>query len=324
MNYEIIEGDALTRLREFPKEFINCIVTSPPYWGLRDYGMEGQLGREATPEEYVSKLVEIFREAHRVLRKDGTLWLNLGDSYASGGKGGKGGGGSFMKERRDGSWKPRAEAKGCRKAPLGLKHKDLVGIPWMVAFALRTDGWYLRSEIIWHKSNCLPESVVDRPTKAHEHIFLMSKSPKYFYDADAIREPHSEDSLRPTKRKFVYRHAVSGQTPHTLTPDGFCHPKGKNKRDVWRVSTKAFKGAHFATFPTKLIEPCVLAGCPPGGTVLDPFMGSGTTAIVALQYGRNFKGIELNPAYIEIAKNRIFMNEVENENQPCLWNDANQ
>ena len=230
---------------------------------------------------------------------------------ASGGRGGIGekstlqGGQKNQNESRRTFRRDGADGFPIVKREHGLKSKDLVGIPWMVAFALRDDGWYLRSDIVWHKSNCLPESVNDRPTKAHEYLFLFSKSARYFYDADSIREPHSPDSIRRTKRKFVYKHKPPGQTGHTLSPDGFCHAKGKNKRTVWKVSTRPFKGAHFATFPPDLIEPCIKAGSRPGDTVLDPFFGAGTTGLVSQNLARDWIGIELNPQYCEIARQRI-------------------
>lgn len=302
----IIVGDAFKCLRDLSDSSVHCCVTSPPYWGLRDYGVDGQLGLEKTPEEYTEKLVKVFREVRRVLRDDGTLWLNLGDSYATGaGSARSPGGKCFGKQNKVIEAGAYISSQPNRRPIKGLKPKDLVGIPWRVAFALQGDGWYLRSEIIWHKSNCLPESVKDRPTKAHETIFLLAKSKTYFFDMDAIREPHSSDSLRRTKRKFVYKHKPPGQTGHTLTPDGFCHPKGKNKRSVWKISTKPFKGAHFATFPPDLIEPCILAGCPKGGTVLDPFFGAGTTGLVAIRHQRRFVGIEINQAYADMATKRL-------------------
>jgi len=297
---KIYNMDCLEGLKQLPDNSINCCVTSPPYWGLRDYGVEGQIGLEKTPEEYVAKMVEVFREVKRVLRDDGTLWLNLGDCYnGSGGAGGdynKGG----LKE---------GQPKYPGRKIAGLKPKDLVGIPWRVAFALQTDGWYLRSDIIWHKPNAMPESVKDRPTRAHEYIFLLTKSGRYYYDADAIREPHKE-----IDRRFGGdgTHYGTGVRYHNNAPKGVQrgawlgqHPKGRNKRTVWSVTTKPFKEAHFATFPPDLIEPCVLAGCPIGGVVLDPFAGSGTTLLVATQHHRRSIGIELNPDYIKIAERRL-------------------
>lgn len=295
----ILHGDALEVLRTLPDGIVHTCVTSPPYWGLRDYGVEGQIGLEPTPEEYVERLVEVFREVRRVLRDDGTLWLNLGDCYAGAG------------DRRGGIGNEHGQ-RNEHKPPdkeIGLKPKDLIGIPWRVAFALQADGWYLRSDIIWHKPNAMPESVKDRPTKAHEYIFLLAKSERYYYDADAIREPYAENSL--SRYKYQYRSDVPsskatknpaiGARAGKINPN----PKGRNKRTVWSVSTKPFKGAHFATFPPDLIEPCILAGCPEGGIVLDPFFGAGTTGLVALRHNRNFLGIELNADYIELAKQRL-------------------
>jgi DNA modification methylase len=305
---KIYQGNALKVLKTFPDESIHCCVTSPPYWGLRDYGVEGQIGLESSPEEYVTKMVEVFREVKRVLRKDGTLWLNLGDSYASGGMSNP----SSKSTLGGGKDLGAAGYSITRKIPNGLKPKDLVGIPWMVAFALRADGWYLRQDIIWHKPNCMPESVKDRCTKAHEYIFLLSKSRKYYYDHEVIKEPVKEISIRRAEygwncdRPSTKNASMNGEGIHTKKMGTrFVNPDGRNKRSVWTVTTKPFKEAHFATFPEKLIEPCILAGCPEGGIVLDPFMGSGTTAVVALKHNRNYIGIELNPEYIKIAEKRI-------------------
>jgi len=272
----VIQGDALTRLKELSSEAVDCCITSPPYYGLRDYGVEGQIGLEESPEAYVSKLVEVFREVRRVLKKEGTLWLNLGDTFASGGTGGCSpkstlNGGKGVGE----SEKLRLMKQSPRKIPDGLKPKDLIGIPWMVAFALRADGWYLRSDIIWHKPNCMPESVTDRPTKSHEYIFLLSKSQKYYYDKEAILEPHSEETKKYFE-KYVLDHSKSlserkialGDKGRTRTGFGnsraeataCMNPAGRNKRTVWTVATKPYSEAHFATFPEKLIEPCILAG----------------------------------------------------------------
>ena len=304
----ILVGDCITRLREFAAGSARCCVTSPPYYGLRDYAVEGQIGIEQTPEAYVAKLVEVFREVRRVLADDGTLWLNLGDSYSNIGKWGGSTSGKHAK-RLHGGHQTSSQAHG-GKIP-GLKPKDLIGIPWMAAFALRADGWYLRSDIIWHKPNVMPESVRDRPTKAHEYLFLFSKSPDYFYDVDAIREPHT---MKPQRRlspiegrpKYGQRqaHTEAGyRTRNAIGVDG--HPKGRNKRTVWSINTKPFKGAHFAVFPTALVEPCVLAGSVRGDTVLDPFTGSGTTCVVAAEHGRVFVGTELNPDYVALACSRI-------------------
>ena len=314
---KIYQGDVLNVLKTFPDESIHCCVTSPPYWGLRDYGVEGQIGLEKTPEEYVAKMVEVFREVKRVLRDDGTLWLNLGDSYVTSHAVGT--------KDDDTGWKHGAISKGYQARAGGVgngrKPKDLVGIPWMVAFALRADGWYLRQDIIWHKPNCMPESVKDRCTKAHEYIFLLSKSKKYYYDNEAIKEPVKEISIRRAEygwdcdRPSTKNASMNGEGIHTKKMGTrFVNPDGRNKRSVWTVTTKPFKGAHFAVFPEDLIEPCILAGCPEGGIVLDPFMGSGTTAVVALKHNRNYIGIELNPEYIKIAEKRVSEIEVQETN----------
>ena len=354
----ILHGDALTMLKTLPDESVHCCVTSPPYWGLRDYGtgkweggdencshspsntpterglqastlgggkettghrhegykaicpkcgairIDNQLGLEKTPEEYVAKMVEVFREVRRVLRKDGTLWLNLGDSYV--GTASKGG------------WTDPKYPEG-RKGQVvalnnkvqGLKSKDLCGVPWRVAFSLQSDGWYLRCDIIWAKPNPMPESVTDRPTKAHEYVFLMSKSGRYYYDAAAI----SEAAVDPTIKRFTdngkdkqrghgRRHAgFNGRYAEKLQAEGV--PETRNRRSVWTIATTPFKKAHFATFPPALIEPCILAGCPEGGIVLDPFFGSGTTGLVCSRLNREYIGIELNAEYVEMARRRI-------------------
>jgi len=307
----ILCGDALTVLSEMEDQSVNCCVTSPPYWGLRDYGNDGQLGLEATPDEYVANMVRVFAEVRRVLRDDGTLWLNLGDSYAAGKMGRDDNSGDDLARRSaiygSGTGNGRGPSSGvCRPAPPGLKPKDLVGIPWRVAFALQADGWYLRSDIIWAKPNPMPESVTDRPTKAHEYVFLMTKSARYWYDAEAVRE-----DARPwiLDRKVMEAPACG---PDRIT-DGatdqrrmkFAELKGANRRTVWTIATQPYPEAHFATYPEKLVEPCVLAGCPVGGIVLDPFTGSGTTGAVAYRLGRKFVGIELNPEYAEMAERRI-------------------
>ncbi len=298
----IYNGDALETLKRLPSESVQSCVTSPPYWGLRDYGVNGQLGLEKSPDEFVKSLVSVFREVKRVLKVDGTLWLNLGDSYAgkAGGCQGKNG------QRAD----RRFTAHVPEKRDPSLKGKDLVGIPWMVAFALRADGWYLRSDIIWHKPNPMPESVRDRPTKAHEYIFLLSKSDQYYYHADAVREPYADDSVARVARgrSDDHKYADGGPGNQTLAKDiskACSNPFGRNRRTVWTVTTKPFRGAHFAVFPQDLIEPCIKAGSRPGDTVLDPFFGAGTTGLVSLNLGRDWIGIELNPEYCEIAKARI-------------------
>jgi len=273
-------------------------VTSPPYFGLRDYGHEGQIGLEQTPEEYISAMVEVFRCVRDVLADDGTLWLNIGDSYAGAGYSNhKGTGGT---QREDGG-------KQRHLSGTGYKNKDLIGIPWMLAFALRADGWYLRQDIIWHKPNPMPESVRDRCTKAHEYIFLLSKSERYFYDHEASMEPVAASTIerlsQPTLRQQEGSARVPGKTNGNMKAVG--RTDMRNRRSVWTVATRPYKGAHFATFPPALIEPCILAGSRPGDIVLDPFMGSGTTAAVALQYGRQYLGCELNPEYGPLQQERI-------------------
>ncbi len=313
----IICGDCLSVMRGWPDGFIDCCVTSPPYWGLRDYGVEGQLGLEKTPEEYVAKMIEVFREVKRVLKKEGTLWLNLGDSYANTGcdssKVGGFTGERIRKKLAGNNPNDSAQDSRPRQRPPGLKPKDLCGIPWRVAFALQADGWYLRQDIIWHKPNPMPESVTDRCTKAHEYIFLLSKSAKYYYDQDAIRvEQKESNDARPRmgqgpntqynqKRKSWHDHKDDLQQGNRIGPKED-HPKGKNKRSVWTISLSPYSAAHFATFPPKLIEPCILAGCPVGGIVFDPFMGSGTVAEVAIKLKRNYVGCELNPEYIGMGR----------------------
>lgn len=261
----IILGDAASVLRGLPSRTFRCCVTSPPYWGLRDYGIANQIGGEMDLEEYVDNLVRVFKEVRRVLTDDGTLWLNLGDSYTSGNR-----------TWRDPDKKNPARAMQYRPpTPRGLKPKDLIGVPWRVAFALQADGWYLRSDIIWHKPNCQPESVKDRPTRAHEYLFFLSKLEQYYYDHEAIREPSS--------------------MPGSV----------RNRRSVWTINTAPFPEAHFATFPPELVQPCILAGSQPGDLVLDPFFGSGTVGEVCLGLDRRFVGIEINPEYVAMAKRRL-------------------
>lgn len=295
MSWLIANEDCRSWLASQSTDSVNCIVTSPPYWGLRDYGVDGQIGHEETPEEYTAVLVDVFREARRVLRGDGTLWLNLGDSYANDGKWGGYSGGKHA----NGLHGPTGVGRAKRLT--NLKPKDLVGIPWRVAFALQADGWWLRSDIIWAKPNPMPESVSDRPTKAHEYLFLLTKSERYFYEADAIREPHvdyhggsafrGQAAMKPRRRDD--------------SDDRYFHPAGRNRRSVWNVALEPFRGAHFAVMPTALVEPCVRAGCPVGGTVMDPFAGAGTVGAVAVREGRHFSGCELNPEYAEIARSRV-------------------
>ncbi len=279
-------------------ESVHCCVTSPPYWGLRDYGSADQLGLESTPEEYVANMVSVFREVWRVLRPDGTLWLNLGDSYATGGRGGAKHGGAFMATRKKGAWKEESRANGYHAAPPGLKHKDLVGIPWRVAFALQADRWYLRSDIIWAKPNPMPESVTDRPTKSHEYLFLLAKGPRYYFDQDAVREESHWDGQSGKKNEG---RSLSGNGKMNTGDPSI----GRNIRDVWKIATQPFPGAHFAVMPPKLVEPCIKAGCHEGGTVLDPFAGAGTVGLVADRLRRKFIGVELNQEYAQIARLRI-------------------
>jgi DNA modification methylase len=351
MTVDILQGDCLETLKGLPAGIAQTCVTSPPYWGLRDYGVDGQLGMEATPREYTDNLVRVFREVWRVLADDGTLWLNLGDSYA-----GSGGAGSWSLRgaAKQGYAGPRhnnanrktprknkvagtgrrydAEGRNHLPAPEGLKPKDLVGIPWRVAFALQEDGWYLRSDIIWHKPNPMPESVTDRPTKSHEYIFLLAKQQRYYYDAEAIFEPvtgttHLRVSQNVAAQIGSFRANGGAKTNGPMkavirTPkqqpagsqiknnDSFNNALAlpvamRNKRSVWTVTTKPYSGAHFATYPPALIEPCILAGSKPGDTVLDPFGGSGTTGAVAVKHHRNAILCELNPAYIELTRKRL-------------------
>lgn len=305
---EILQGDSREVLAGLPAQSVHTCVTSPPYFGLRDYGHEGQIGLEETPDAYVQRLVEVFRGVRRVLRDDGTLWLNLGDSYyntrpGSGGKCVLPGAGKSMTEGRyhDG----KRDFTGT-----GLKPKDLIGIPWRVAFALQADGWYLRQDIIWHKPNPMPESVRDRCTKAHEYIFLLTKSPRYYFDHEAIKEgAKTNDPRRPYTSQGAKQLDGRAEWKSGERRDGNDFTK-RNRRSVWTVTTKPFKGAHFATFPPDLIEPCILAGCPEGGTVLDPFFGAGTTGLVAQQHGRRTVGIELNAEYIALARARLGLPEV--------------
>lgn len=322
------QGDALAVLKTFPDNCIDCCVTSPPYFGLRDYGVIGQIGLEKTPDEFVSRLVEVFSEVKRVMKPTATLWLNLGDSYAGSGKG---------MPPENGLNKCHHEMYG-KILPFHNKYtkpKDLIGIPWLVAFALRNSGWYLRQDIIWHKPNPMPESVTDRCTKAHEYIFLLSKSSKYYYDAEAIKtdlkneaslstpggwavgpgshdaKDHATEEGRSRKVKNIeekkYGINGAGFQGHSgnFGKDGKLLGSGKaNKRSVWTINPQPFPEAHFATFPPELIVDCIKAGCPVDGIVLDPFNGSGTTRIVAEKLGRNSIGIELNPKYIQIENRR--------------------
>lgn len=354
----VLNGDALDQLKKVETESVQCCVTSPPYFGLRDYGNTGQIGLEKTPDEYVAKMVAVSREVRRVLKNDGTLWLNLGDSYAGSGKGGNPEAGKQATNHgsqsigvlygKTGDTAREAAVTNVSRLTfpeIGIKAKDLVGIPWMVAFALRADGWWLRQDIIWSKANCIPESVTDRCTKSHEYLFMLTKQAKYYYDAEAIKEPCIYDvdgtgtaarkaraegnKLLPTEkvnglRPGGYKNSVnfegknSGrekQRGHSRKPAGFndrwdamekveqCTGM-RNKRDVWTIAPANFPDAHFATYPPDLIKPCILAGSKPGDVILDPFAGSGTTGMVALELGRKALLIELNPEYVKLLEKR--------------------
>jgi DNA modification methylase len=326
--HRLIQGDCIEGLRTLPDASVHCCVTSPPYWGLRDYGHDGQIGLESTPEAYVARMVEVFREVRRVLRDDGTCWVNLGDSYF-----GTGRGPTHPTGFHGGDNGTSFPTKGVYSHST-LKGKDLCGIPWRVAFALQADGWWLRQDIIWHKPNPMPESVRDRCTKAHEYVFLLTKSERYWYDAEAVSEPVSASSVaRVSQATWDGQHGSdrvpgktngpmkavlkrSGNKERKSAKERDCPRNGvcgsvpwegttRNKRSVWTVTTRPYKGAHFATMPPDLVEPCIKAGCPEGGTVLDPFAGSGTTLAVAAELGRSGIGCELNPEYIELAEQRI-------------------
>ena len=301
---DIYCGDA--RSLPLENESVHCVVTSPPYWGLRDYGTNGQLGLEPTPEQYVENIVAVFREVRRVLHPTGTVWLNLGDSYAVGSNNKPHTGILKIQEHHQDNMVRNIT----RKIPHGLKPKDLVGIPWRVAFALQADGWYLRSDIIWAKPNPMPESVTDRPTKSHEYLFLLTKSARYYYDADAIREPLAVSTANDHR---LWKDGYETGRPERGYPGENSHgsgllqpsPDGRNKRTVWDIATEPYPGAHFAVMPQKLVEPCVLAGCPQGGTVLDLFGGSGTVGVVAQKLGRRAVLVDLSEDYCELAKRRL-------------------
>jgi DNA modification methylase len=312
--YQLINADVIEGLNLLPDESVDCCVTSPPYWGLRDYGVEGQLGLEGTINEYILEMVDVFYQVRRVLKKEGTLWINIGDSYTSGNR----------THRRDPDSKnlPALQNFNRRETPLGLKPKDLCGIPWELAFALRNDGWYLRSDIIWAKPNPMPESVTDRPTKSHEYLFLFAKSQRYYFDQENVKEPWSEYErarrLREKENGLDTVYQISSDGKNGQTPQGqkgairnvkrrgeLAEGNGRNIRTVWTIPTQPFPEAHFATYPEKLVEPCIKAGCPENGIVLDPFSGSGTTGVVSLKLQRNYIGIELNPSYLEMSRRRI-------------------
>ena len=278
---KILCGDALAVLKTLPADSVQCSVTSPTYYGLRDYGVTGQIGLEETPGEYVVRLTAVFREMRRVLVADGTLWVNIADSYAS------------------------SRTKGP-----DIKPKDLIGIPWMLALSLREDGWYLRSDIIWHKLNCMPHSVKDRPVNCYEHVFLLAKSKSYYFDYAALQVPMTQSSKERYRRGFnqaKYTAGAPGQMPQTINQQrpGVEAPVLRRGRDVWDIGTNNYRAAHFATYPTALVKPCILAGCPEGGIVVDPFFGAGTTGVAALELGRRYIGIELNPDFCKLADQRI-------------------
>ena len=296
-----LQGDVFDKLKELDDNSIDCVVTSPPYWGLRDYGVLGQLGLEPTYQEHIQNIVKLFRVMKPKLKDSATVWLNYGDSYAATVNGTKAK--DIKNDDRGFVDKPFSTIQG------SIKPKDLVMIPNRIAIALQDDGWWIRSEIIWHKPNPMPESTKDRPTSCHEKIWLITKSKKYYYDADAIREPVAQGTITRLSEKNLKNQKGSTRGNGGMKPNGNMKAVGnmetKNKRNVWTITTKPCKEAHFATFPKDLIEPCIKAGCPEGGVVLDPFGGSGTTGIVAKSLNRTAILIELNPSYIEIAKKRI-------------------
>ncbi|QQD56720.1 site-specific DNA-methyltransferase [Pseudomonas fluorescens BBc6R8] len=351
--HRVLIGDCIESMRTLPDKSVQMCVTSPPYYGLRDYGVDGQIGLEETPAEFIARLVEVFREVRRVLRDDGTIWVNMGDSYASDSKWGGSTGGMHVKALHgDGSI-------GRTRTRTGLSDKNLMGMPWRLAFALQDDGWYLRQDIIWNKPNPMPESTRDRCTKSHEYLFLLSKSPRYYYDQDAIKEPVAQSSIirmaqdleqqrgsdrvpgksnGPMKAVRSKRDSfkrddskreqpIPGQSLGTHRPDreeSAWPLDTRNKRSVWTVPTQGFKGAHFATFPPDLIRPCILAGAPLGGIVLDPFGGAGTTAVVAMQEGRKSILCELNPEYAAMAERRIASAWLDGAAQMDVFRDTVQ
>jgi DNA modification methylase len=318
MHCEILTGDARKCLEELPAGCVNTCITSPPYYGLRDYGVEGQIGQERTPDEYVAKLVDVFREVRRCLKDDGSLWLNLGDSYAGswGNYGGQRRGNGVQPEITNGSraLNPAYAENFARPVTThlsgGVKQKDLIGIPWLVAFALRADGWYLRSDIIWSKPSPMPESVRDRPTRSHEHIFLLTKNARYFYNWQVARDKYTDTSVALLDKGAVMQYGGKNKWQGYGT-NGIHSGKVwessdqmANWRDVWRIAGEGFTDAHFAVMPSEIVTKCIIAGCPAGGTVLDPFAGSGTTLKVAIEMGRKAIGIELNPQYVEMIEGR--------------------
>ncbi|MFA0999194.1 MULTISPECIES: DNA-methyltransferase [Pseudomonas syringae group] len=355
--HQILVGDCIDMMRMLPNESVHACVTSPPYYGLRDYGVEGQIGLEETPAEFIARLVEVFREVRRVFRADGTIWVNMGETYASI-AGGYAPGGSAGKHDMVSQATRGAVLRGKRRSPpMGLKQKDLMGIPWRLAFALQDDGWYLRQDIIWHKPNPMPESTRDRCTKSHEYLFLLSKSPRYYYDQNAIKEPVALSSMVRMAQDLEQQHgsdrvpgkangpmkavrsrrdsfkredskreqAIPGQTVGTHRPDrsDSDYPLDmRNKRSVWTVPTVGYRGAHFATFPPDLIRPCILAGAPRGGVVLDPFGGAGTTSLVSMQEGRRSIICELNPEYAALARARIDSAWLDGAAQMVVYRDS--
>lgn len=315
-------GDCREIMRRWAESGIKAqtCVTSPPYYGLRDYGHDGQIGLEETPTEYINAMVEVFRCVWDVLEDNGTVWLNIGDSYAGSGKGPAGNLGAKNDERN------MTHTPSSSFVPTGCKPKDLIGIPWMLAFALRSDGWYLRQDIIWHKPNPMPESVKDRCTKAHEYIFLLSKSDRYFFDSEAMKEPAANAGKRISLgAKSMSRGQATGANV-AASGNGLAEfydvPETRNRRSVWAVTTKPYKGAHFATYPPDLIEPCILAGSREGDIVLDPFMGSGTTAAVSIKHGRQYLGCELNPTYGDLQEQRIKESQPEESLQIDMFSNA--
>jgi DNA modification methylase len=312
--WRVLVGDVRDKLAELPAGSVQCCVTSPPYFGLRDYGVAGQIGLELSPADYIAELVALFSLAREAMREDATLWLNLGDSYAGswGAQSRENPGnqassrlqGGSMLSARQIAAHPKGTHTGSTKNTPGLKPKDLMGIPWRVALALQADGWYLRSDIIWHKPNPMPESVTDRPTKSHEYVFLLTKAERYYYDAEAIAEPADPDNYRanPSLREVAPGQTRQGKLD-ARRGEVVCDTR--NARSVWTINTAPYPEAHFATFPEALPERCIKAGSKEGDTVLDPFCGSGTTGAVSMRLGRNFVGIELNPAYAELSRKRI-------------------
>lgn len=288
----LFNGDALTVARNLSDGAADCIVTSPPYFGLRDYGIDGQYGLESSPDKYVETMCALFSELRRVLADDGTLWLNIGDSYSAGGHGGNRGG-NLESDHLD-----KTPGKPVRVP--GFAPKNLLGIPWRVAFALQDDGWILRNAVVWNKPNAMPESVTDRLSGRYEMVFMLSKKPKYWFDLDPIREPHADESIARSKRSVFTAYSAPGQSPN-MRDKKPCAEAGRNPGDVWNINTQPFTAAHFAVMPRELAQRCILAGCKPCGTVLDPFSGSGTTGLAAQQLGRKYIGIDLNPEYLKLS-----------------------